>query len=162
MTKSKKKAAELFREGDVFDGWVLEASLGAGGNGDVWKWARPGQTSQAIEVLRSVAAETYERFKAETSMRPTRAGTRTSTTASPCPSRPDRPVAVLRVHLSFSACAPYTTEILAPTTRGTTRCPKRRSGPTSHVMRNVTDHHAKIRQCPIATQVNSFREEVCN
>jgi serine/threonine protein kinase len=66
MSKSKKKVAELFRKGGVFDGWVLEASLGAGGNGDVWKAARPGQTPQAIKILRSVSFETYERFKAET------------------------------------------------------------------------------------------------
>ena len=67
MSKSKKKSAEMFDVGGVFDGWILEAKLGAGGNGDVWKAARPGQASQAIKMLRSVAPETYERFKVETS-----------------------------------------------------------------------------------------------
>lgn len=66
MSKSKKKSAEMFQVGGVLDGWVLEAKLGAGGNGDVWKAARPGQASQAIKILRSVAPETYERFKVET------------------------------------------------------------------------------------------------
>lgn len=67
MSKRKKKATEKLRAGGFFDGWLLEAPLGAGGNGDVWKAARPGQTSQAIKILRSVSAETYERFKIETS-----------------------------------------------------------------------------------------------
>ncbi|RAR57128.1 serine/threonine-protein kinase [Paraburkholderia unamae] len=67
MSKSKKKAPKTLHAGDVFEGWLLEAPLGAGGNGDVWKAARPGQASQAIKILRSVSAETYERFKIETS-----------------------------------------------------------------------------------------------
>jgi serine/threonine protein kinase len=65
--KKKKKIAQKLQAGGVFDGWLLEAQLGAGGNGDVWKAARPGQASHAIKILRSVAAETYERFKIETS-----------------------------------------------------------------------------------------------
>lgn len=67
MGKSKKKATNTLQAGGVFQGWLLEAPLGAGGNGDVWKAARPGQASQAIKILRSVSAETYERFKIETS-----------------------------------------------------------------------------------------------
>ena len=67
MSKSKKKALKTLAAGDVFEGWLLEAPLGAGGNGDVWKAAKLGQESKAIKILRSVSAETYERFKIETS-----------------------------------------------------------------------------------------------
>lgn len=67
MSKTKKKASNKLYPGCVFEGWLLEEKLGAGGNGDVWKAARPEQTSQAIKILRSVTDETYERFKIETS-----------------------------------------------------------------------------------------------
>lgn len=67
MNKPKKKSTATPQAGSVFDGWLLEAPLGAGGNGDVWKAARPGEAPQAIKILRSVSAETYERFKIETS-----------------------------------------------------------------------------------------------
>lgn len=66
MTK-KKKASKTLNVGGVFEEWLLEEKLGAGGNGDVWKAAKPGKTSQAIKILRSVTDETYERFKIETS-----------------------------------------------------------------------------------------------
>lgn len=67
MSKRSKKTAQTLCAGSVFEGWLLEALLGAGGNGDVWKATKPGQTSQAIKILRSVTVETYERFKIETS-----------------------------------------------------------------------------------------------
>lgn len=65
MNKKKKNATQTFHAGDVFDGWLLEEPLGAGGNGDVWKATRNGQVAQAIKILRSVSTETYERFKIE-------------------------------------------------------------------------------------------------
>ena len=64
---SKKRAFKTLQQGDVFEGWLLEEKLGAGGNGDVWKAAKPGQASKAIKILRSVTDETYQRFIIETS-----------------------------------------------------------------------------------------------
>jgi serine/threonine protein kinase len=67
MHKHKnEKTSKNLQEGGVFEGWLLEKKLGAGGNGDVWKAARPGQAPQAIKILRTVTDETYERFKIET------------------------------------------------------------------------------------------------
>lgn len=63
MSKSKK--GDKYSPGDTFNDWVLEAPLGTGGNGDVWKAAKPGQAPLAIKILRSITNETYERFKIE-------------------------------------------------------------------------------------------------
>ncbi|MGE4593854.1 serine/threonine protein kinase [Alcaligenes sp.] len=67
MAKKKMKASKKLNVGSEFGEWLLEEKIGAGGNGDVWKAAKPEQPSQAIKILRSVSNETYERFKIETS-----------------------------------------------------------------------------------------------
>lgn len=67
MAPKKKKASKELGVGSEFEEWLLEEKLGAGGNGDVWKAAKPGQPSQAIKILRSITNETYMRFKIETS-----------------------------------------------------------------------------------------------
>lgn len=67
MNISKAKKGDKYSPGDKFNDWVLEAPLGSGGNGDVWKAAKQGQEPLAIKILRSITDETYERFKIETS-----------------------------------------------------------------------------------------------
>lgn len=64
MSKARKNE---FSVGDQFNDWILEAPLGSGGNGDVWKAAKLGELPLAIKILRSITNETYERFKIETS-----------------------------------------------------------------------------------------------
>ena len=64
MSKSKKPGSK-YSPGDSFCGWMLEKSLGAGGNGDVWQASKPTQEPTAIKILRSIASENYERFKIE-------------------------------------------------------------------------------------------------
>lgn len=63
----KSRTPSLFLAGHKFHDWVLEAPLGAGGNGIVWKAARIGEEPLAIKILKSITNETYERFKVETS-----------------------------------------------------------------------------------------------
>lgn len=65
---SKTRKGDKFSAGDQFNDWILEAPLGSGGNGDVWKAAKPGEVPLAIKILRSITNETYERFKIETSI----------------------------------------------------------------------------------------------
>jgi serine/threonine protein kinase len=64
MSKSKKSSGK-YSQGDAFGDWMLEKSLGAGGNGDVWQASKPTKEPIAIKILRSITSETYERFKIE-------------------------------------------------------------------------------------------------
>lgn len=66
MNKKSTKKKEKYLPGDKFYDWILEAPLGSGGNGDVWKAKKQGGTPLAIKILRSISDETYERFKLET------------------------------------------------------------------------------------------------
>ncbi|MBU4524054.1 MAG: protein kinase [Desulfomicrobium sp.] len=64
MSISKKQSGK-YSAGDSFDGWVLEKSLGVGGNGDVWRASKLDQQPVALKMLRNINLETYERFKNE-------------------------------------------------------------------------------------------------
>ncbi len=61
----KKK---LFKKGQVFGKWTLEAYLGGGGNGEVWKCSTTNGNTGAIKLIKSVNPKSYARFLDETTI----------------------------------------------------------------------------------------------
>lgn len=49
----------------VVGGWTLDAPLGSGGNGDVWRVCKQGSPAHAMKFLRKTSNESYPRFRAE-------------------------------------------------------------------------------------------------
>ena len=53
------------QKGDAVGAWKLEANLGAGGNGDVWRVSQEKHKDAAMKILRRVDPLSYKRFRAE-------------------------------------------------------------------------------------------------
>ncbi|GAB2561939.1 protein kinase domain-containing protein [Spirosoma aerophilum] len=59
---------EQFRKGQVFGKWTLDAYLGGGGNGTVWRCLTKEGEEGAIKILKQVNPKSYSRFLDETSV----------------------------------------------------------------------------------------------
>ncbi|MGF1837712.1 serine/threonine protein kinase [Vibrio atlanticus] len=53
-----------YKKHQIFGGWKLDARLGKGGNGEVWR-VHKSEESGAIKLLKNIRENIYKRFKAE-------------------------------------------------------------------------------------------------
>src|SRR5437868_4612397 len=58
------KAARL-RPGDKIGAWKLEALIGRGGNGVVWRVSRAGHVDRTLKILRNLSQRARDRIAAE-------------------------------------------------------------------------------------------------